>query len=145
MPTDVLSLGGIVFDQYSTPRDMPFGGEQAMVVHKLPGGARVIDTLGPDEADVFFFGFFFGDNAYASALAIDAMRAAGQVVPLVWGGQYRSVIIRHFLPRVRRMPLWVMYEVSCTVVQNPMLGALGGIPSTMDSLVLSDLALAASL
>lgn len=145
MPTDVLSLGGIVFDDYSTPEVMMGGGNQAMVVHKLPGGARVIDTLGPDESDIVWRGFFFGNNAYNTVLALDAMRAAGQVLPLSWGGQFRSVIINTFLYRVRRMPAWVFYEISCTVAQNPLLGNLSPTPSSIDVLVTSDLSLGASL
>jgi hypothetical protein len=143
MATDVLILGGIVFDDFSTPPEMMGGGNQAMVVHKLPGGARVIDTLGPDEANIVWEGKFFSEDAYATALTIDAMRAAGEVVPLIWGGQYRSVIIDAFIYRVIRMPSWVRYSISCTVYQNPQLGDLavsagGGI----DGLVSSDLSTA---
>ena len=39
MPTDVLTLGGITFDDFSTPERMMGGGNQAMVVHKLPAVA----------------------------------------------------------------------------------------------------------
>ena len=142
---DQLILGGFVFDSFSTPPDMPFGGNQAMVVHKLPGGSRAIDTLGPDEADISWTGFFFGDNAYDNAKTLDAMRAAGQVVPLIFAGQFRSVIINHFLPKIRRVPVWVDYSISCTVTQNPQLGVLGGFATSIDSLVLSDLAQAIGL
>ena len=145
MAKDILSLGGIVFDDYSTPRSMMGGGNQAMVVHKLPGGKRVIDTLGPDEANVVWDGEFFGAAAYATALALDAIRAAGEVVPLIWGGQSRQVIIDNFIYKVRRLPNWVEYSVSCAVYQNPGLGALGGASAAVDSLVLSDLALAIGL
>jgi hypothetical protein len=138
-PTDVLKLGGISFGQFSTPEEMMGGGNQAMVVHKLPGGNRVIDTLGPDEANITWSGFFFGNNAYANALALDGMRAAGQVLALTWGGQYRSVIIDNFVYRVRRMPVWVKYAISCTVYQNPALGNLSIAPSSFDTLVSSDL------
>ena len=48
MSTDTLTLGGFAFTGYSTPDVMMGGGRQAMVVHKLPGGMRVIDTLGHD-------------------------------------------------------------------------------------------------
>jgi hypothetical protein len=143
--SDVLVLGGISFDDFSTPEEMMGGGQQAMVVHKLPGGNRVIDTLGPDEANVLWEGFFFGNGAYANALALDGMRAAGQIVPLTWGGQFRSVIIDTFIYRVRRMPTWVKYQISCTVYQNPSLGGLGGAAGIIDSLIVSDLSLAAGL
>ena len=145
MPTDILTLGGIVFDDFSTPERMMFGGAQMMVVHKLPGGSRVIDTLGPDEANITWRGEFFGDdNAYATALALDAMRASGQVVPLTFGGQFRSVIIDTFIAEIRRFPSWVAYQISCTVYQNPQQGSL--IPSfgSIDSLVVSDFSSAAT-
>src|SRR5690348_10781053 len=102
MPSDVLTLGGITFDDFSTPETIMGGGKQAMVVHKLPGGARVIDTLGPDEADIHWKGQFFGDNAYDMALQLDAMRAGGQLQSLTWGGQYRSVVINQFVYHVKR-------------------------------------------
>jgi len=141
---DILTLGGISFDGFSTPNKMMGGGNQAMVVHKLPGGSRVIDTLGPDEANVVWSGEFFGNNSYSNALALDGMRAAGQVIPLTWGGQFRSVIIDNFIYHVRRMPVWVEYSISCTVYQNPALGILGGIASSIDSMIASDLSSAVS-
>lgn len=142
---DVLTLGGFAFDQFSTPAHMMGGGKQAMVIHKLPGGTRVIDTLGPDDDNITWEGFFFGNDSYANALALDAMRAAGQVVPLTWGGQFRSVIIDTFIYKVRRLPVWVEYNISCTVYQNPAQGILGGSLGSFDSLVLSDLASALGL
>jgi hypothetical protein len=143
--TDTLVLGGIAFDGFSTPSRMGAGGKQAMVVHKLPGGARVIDTLGPDEDNISWDGEFFGNDAYANALALDGMRAAGQVVSLTFGGQFRSVIIDNFNYHIRRLPVWVEYQISCMVYQSPSLGALGGSIGNIDTLVLSDLALAAGL
>jgi hypothetical protein len=145
MPADVLTLGGITFDDFSTPQKMMGGGRQAMVVHKLPGGARVIDTLGPDEADIRWSGQFFGDNAYTTALALDAMRAEGQVLQLTWGGQFRSVIINNFIYEVKRLPVYVLYHISCTVYQNPSLGVIGGSTPSIDSLILSDLSFASGL
>lgn len=142
MATDVLTLGGIVFDDFSTPERVPFGGNQAIVVHKLPGGSRAIDTLGPDDKDIVLQGKFFNDGAYATALALDAMRAAGQVLPLVWGGTYRSVIIASFDPVVIRMPFWVEYSITLTVATNPALGDLTTSTSSMDDLVSSDLSTA---
>lgn len=143
---DTLTLGGIAFDQHATPSSMGAGGKQHMVIHKLPGGSRVIDTLGPDEDDIHWRGEFFSNDAYDSALALDAMRAAGQVVPLIFAGQYRSVIISHFSYRIRRLPVWVEYDITCVVYQNPANGALaaGGL-STISTLVASDLAFAIGL
>jgi len=142
---DTLTLGGFTFDEYSTPSEMMGGGKQAMVIHKLPGGARVIDTLGPDEDNVTWSGLFYGNDSYQNMLALDGMRAAGQVISLTWGGQFRSVIIDSFVYKVRRLPVWGTYTISCTVYQNPALGNLTSLPSsTMDDLVSSDLGTAAT-
>ena len=145
MADDVLVLGGIAFTGFSPPQAMPFGGRQAMVVHKLPGGSRVIDLLGPDEEQIHWTGFFYGNDAYSNAMALDAMRASGQLQVLSFGGQSRLVIIEEFIPRIRRLPVWVEYGISLTVYQNPQLGVLGGIVSAIDSLVTSDLSIAAGI
>lgn len=142
---DVLTLGGFSFDGYSTPSHMMGGGKQSMVVHKLLGGGRVIDTLGPDEANIVWSGFFFSNTAYNDCLTLDGMRAAGAVLPLIWGSQFRSVIIESFIYKVRRLPVWVEYEISCMVYQNPSLGNLSGGAATIDSLVLTDLGVASGL
>lgn len=139
MSVDVLTLGGFAFTDYSTPDVMMGGGKQRMIVHKLPGGARVIDTLGPDDDEIRWQGQFFSDTAYEDALALDAMRAAGGVLPLTWGGQYRSVIISSFVYRVKRLPVWVKYEICCTVVTNPMQGDLSVSNSSVDTSVNNDL------
>jgi hypothetical protein len=142
---DTLILGGIAFDSFSTPDAMGAGGKQHIVVHKLPGGQRVIDTLGPDEDNITWSGKFYGNNAYANALALDGMRAAGQVVPLIFGGQFRSVIIDTFSYHIRRLPEWVEYSISCMVYQNQSLGTLGGSLGSIDTLILGDIALAIGL
>lgn len=123
----MLTLGGIAFDGYSTPSSFPLGGKQGMAVHKLPGGSRVIDTLGPDEADIHWSGFFFSNDAEQRALIVDAMRASGQVVPLTVEDQFRSVIVYDFTYRFRRYPVWIEYEITCVVASNPGWGSL--IPS----------------
>ena len=139
---DVLTLGGIAFTGYSPPDVMTAGGKQALVVHKLPGGSRVIDTLGPDEDDISWKGHFFGDDAYSNALAVDAIRATGGVVPLSFAGQFREVIVSHFAYHIRRLPVWVEYDIVCTVFVNPSLGITGAISAPIDTLILSDLATA---
>jgi hypothetical protein len=143
---DTLTLGGIAFDGFSTPSSIGGGGKQHMVIHKLPGGSRVIDTLGPDEDDITWRGEFFSNDAEDQVLALDAMRAAGQVIPLIFGGQYRSVIINHFSYKYRRRPVWIEYDISCTVYQNPANGSLaaGGL-STLNTLIGSDLSFAMGL
>lgn len=142
---DILTLGGIAFDDYSTPSSIGGGGKQAMVVHKLPGGARVIDTLGPDDRNISWQGEFFGNGALDNVLALDAMRAAGQVVTLQFAAQSRLVVIEDFVWDVRRYPVWVEYRISCVVYQNPALGAVSSTVASITDLIVADLASAVAL
>lgn len=143
MATDIISLGGFVFEGHSTPSNVPGGGDQAMAVHRLPGGARVIDTLGPDDAPIDFRGEMFGDDAYGQALVLDGMRRAGQKIPLIYGGQVRQVVIQRFTYHLKRFPNWVDYQISCTVVPDIGAGGLGSDGTSIDSLIQSDLSSAA--
>jgi hypothetical protein len=145
MATDQLILGGIAFDNWSTPERMPFGGKQAMAVHKLPGGSRVVDTLGPDENDIMFTGQIYNNGAYGVADELDSMRIAGAQVPLTFAGRFYLVIIAEVHADIRRFPQLVEYHINCLVVQNNMAGPLGAIVSTVSSLVTSDMATALSL
>jgi hypothetical protein len=129
MADDQLILAGIIFQNYdySVPSHMPFGGTQAMIVHKLPGGNRVIDTLGPDEDDISWNGFFFTPNALYLCQQLDALRGQGQQVALTYAGMTRLVVIKHFKANIRRYPHWIEYEISCTVSVSPHLGPISGI------------------
>jgi hypothetical protein len=142
---DVLSIAGITFDGFSTPAAMGAGGKQAMVIHKLPGGGRIIDTLGPDEDNISWNGEFFSNDAYDKVLALDGVRAAGFPVPLLFGGQFRSVIIDSFSYKVRRLPMWVEYQISCVVYQNPSLGNVSATVSSVETLIVTDLSVAVAL
>lgn len=125
---DVLTLGGYAFDHWSTPERMPFGGDHAMVVHKLPGGNRVIDLLGPDDDDITWNGRIFGDGAIGTAMMLDGMRRAGQTLPLIFAGQSYMVVIAHLTFEIERIPLNVLYHISCTPVLSLGGGAgLGGL------------------
>ncbi len=129
MAQDVLILGPVAFTDFSTPSHMPFGGEQAMVVHKLPGGSRVIDTLGPDDMDISWHGRFWANDAYQTALLLDAMRRAGQVLPLSFAGQAYLCVIREFEAQIERLPQDILYRICVVTVTNAtgaVSGAIGG-------------------
>jgi hypothetical protein len=143
--TDVLVLGSIVFDQWSSPQAMPFGGRQEMAVHQLPGGARVVDTLGPSEADIQFSGIMHANDAYGVADQLDSLRISGAQVPLTFAGRFYTVLVKETHVDIRRMPILMEYHVSCLVVQNTMAGPLSIITSTTSQLVASDMATAMSI
>lgn len=136
---DVLTLGGLQFDDFSTPDSIGAGGKQAMVVHKLPGGQRVIDTLGPDESQISWSGKFFSNNAFLMVQALDAMRASGAVVPLMFAGLHRNVLVESFSYQIRRLHLWIEYNIACTVVQNASQGNLGNAGPASGQLAANDL------
>ncbi len=145
MPTDTLILGPYVFTDFAPPEKMPGGGKHKMHVHKLPGGSRVIDMLGPDDNDVSWHGVIWAQDAYEQALRLDGMRAAGLPMPLMWGGQFLLVVIAEFRFEVRKMPQCVNYHITCVVATNPMHGIIGAVAAGVGALIGSDLAAAARL
>ena len=74
----LLTLGGIIFQDFEVPDNIGIGGEQALVVHKLPGGARVIDAMGADHRDITWSGRFRSGNAEARARLLDSYRIGGK-------------------------------------------------------------------
>jgi hypothetical protein len=141
MATDTLVPGDIAFDDWSTPSNISLGGRQAMAVHKLPGGSRVINTLGPDDDERHFY----GPNAQANVRALDALRVSSVVVPLAWGGNFWQVIVSHFSASPQRYPQLWHYEITVVVSVDSMAGALGAITQGIDQLLAADMATAMSL
>jgi hypothetical protein len=141
MALDQLQLGGFVFSGFSPPDLLPLGGHQAMTIHKLPGGGRVIDTLGRDDDDISWRGTFFQNDAINVCVQLDAMRKAGSLIPFTAAGQSRMVVISHFLYSIRRYPMWVEYVITLVVNQPPAAAGAGAGASSsggVDSAVSSD-------
>jgi hypothetical protein len=111
----VLQLGGITLQGFEVPGRVLFGGAQSLAVHKLPGGARIIDAMGRDDADLEWSGVFSGGDASDRARLLDAMRAAGDVLPLTWDEFAYSVLIAD-LRLEYRSPWWIEYRIRCKVL-----------------------------
>jgi hypothetical protein len=143
MATDVLILGGVTFDAFSTPQRMGFGGKQMLAVHTLPGGRRQIDVLGPNDDNLTWHGQFFGDGAYAKALLLDSLRRQGVRLPLSFAGQAHMVVIEHFRAEIERLPMAVSYSISCVIAS----GGVGGVSANVGAaqLAAADLAAAAAI
>jgi hypothetical protein len=114
-------LGDFVFAGFEVPEQITFGGKQAMTVHKLPGGERVVDLMGPDEGAIEWSGTFISDefdptDPALRAQQLDQMRAAGNPLPLVWGQFYYTVLISDFTADTRYS--MVPYKISCLVLRN---------------------------
>lgn len=137
-----LLLGPVAFQGFELPERLSFGGAQRLAVHRLPGGMRVVDTLGRDDADLVWSGVFSGPDAGDRVRLLDAMRAAGEPVPLIWDAFCYTVIIAR-LDADYRSPWWIPYRIACTVVQDEATGLVAEIPSLAAS-ALADLASAAA-
>jgi hypothetical protein len=110
-----LTLGGVVFAGFEIPETINFGGDQKLTVHKLPGGKRVIDAMGPDDADIRWSGRFRGESGEQRGILLDFMRRQGQKALLAWGLHRYQVVIRSFEANYQN-PYEIPYSIACTVV-----------------------------
>ena len=137
--TVALTLGGVVFAGFEIPESINSGGEQQLVVHKLPGGNRVVDALGPDDAEIRWSGRIRGSNAEARALLLDFMRRQGQQILLTYGLHRYQVVVHEFTANFQYGGLEIPYSIGCTVVRDETQGvastAVGFIESMAADLV----------
>jgi hypothetical protein len=138
----LLTLGSMALDGFEVPAGVRFGGGQRLAVHKLIGGARVIDAMGRDDAALAWCGIFSGSDAGDRARMLDTMRAAGNTLTLAWDAFCYTVVISS-LDMDYRNPWWIEYRISCTVQADLAQGVDGFTPALADS-VLSDLNSAAA-
>ncbi len=111
-----LTLGPIQFTGLAKPSGMPIGGLQTIFTHKLPGGGRVLDAMGPDNADIGWFGYLDGAAANATARTLDKLRQAGQVVTLAWDVFSYQVLVAEFACDTRHIPM--PYRIVCVVLAD---------------------------
>ena len=117
MAATSLLLGPILFTDFELPSEISWGGTQSLAIHRLPGGAHVIDAMGRDDAPISWSGIFTGPDASARAHALDLMRASGSTWPLAWDDFSYAVIIASFHADYRRSN-WIPYRISCAVLQD---------------------------
>lgn len=129
----VLTLGAITFADLEIPAEIAWGGEQATNIHKLLGGARVIDALGADDMALSWSGYFYGSDASDRAQALDQMRRDGRQQTLAWGGLSYQVVIKSFKATFQRA-YKLAYSISCEVV------AASGLSPQTSKATLDDLA-----
>ncbi len=117
MAATTLLLGPILFADFELPSAISWGGTQSLATHQLPGGTRVIDAMGRDDAPISWSGIFTGTDASVRAHALDLMRAEGAVWPLSWQDFSYAVAISSFQADYRRTN-WIPYRISCAVLQD---------------------------
>ena len=137
MPLDALALGPFLFTDFAVPDTLPGGGKHQLIVHKLPGGDRIVDAMGPDDDDRQFTVIHVGSQAQAEVETLDQMRISGQPWPYSNGMEARTVVIASFTWKVERFNV-IHSTISLTPVDNPAGGT--SVLSSLDSLIGSDLA-----
>lgn len=139
----VLTLGGVAFQDMEVPEKICFGGRQRLAVQNLIGGGRVVSALGLDDGVISFSGIFSGADAASRAQALDAARALGAQLPLIWGQFYYLVVIEWFTAEYRK-PTLIPFTIDCLVVSDP-LAAVASLAVPAANLVAGDLASALAL
>jgi hypothetical protein len=112
-----LTLGGIKFRDFEVPEQIVFGGGQAITVHQIIGGNRIVDALGAADGEILLAGVFSGPDAAIRAQALDAARSIGGALPLIWQGFFYSVIIAE-LTAAYTKPWWIPFRLRLSVVRN---------------------------
>jgi hypothetical protein len=143
MSNVILTLGGVPFQDMEVPEKISFGGQQRVAVQNLIGGGRVVSALGIDDGKISFSGIFSGNDAVNRAQLLDAARALGAALPLVWDSFFYTVIIEGFTAEYRKSNL-IPFSISCVVVSDP-LASLVALAAPIANLVGNDLAAASAL
>ena len=145
-PQTYLTLAGYTFAGFGVPERINGGGHQKLVVHKFLGGARVFDSLGPDDDPIEWKGTFRsldGFDPVTQARFLDAVRFAGKPVTLTYWNYTYQVFISYFKWEFARFHE-VDFHLICEVYVDPALQAPGpGL--TLDGAVGGDLVLASTL
>lgn len=117
MSDTVLQLGDFEFKSLEVPEQIPFGGAQQIVTHKLVGGVRVLDAMGRDDAPIEWSGLLTGSDADDRAHMLDTMRIEGLPLDLSWGTNAYTVVIQTVALDYRRF-YEIGYRISCEVVED---------------------------
>ena len=112
-----LILGPVVLSDFEVASGVNFGGAQALAVHDLPGGQRVIDALGRRDGPIT-----------ARARMIDELRGQGLPLPLIWDAFFYTVVIREFTADYE-CGWWIPYRIACTVLRDEAAAAVDTVAS----------------
>jgi hypothetical protein len=112
-----VTLGSVTLQGFEVPDSAPWGGEQALTVHKLIGGTRVIDAMGVDDRAISIKGIFLSPDADQRALAVDILRKSGQPVSFSWSNHVYLVVIKSFQPEYQR-PDRVPYALTLEILED---------------------------
>lgn len=134
----VLKLGDFTFERNEIPEEMPFGGEQALVVHRLVGGTKIVQAMGDFTGPISWSGWLEGQDALSRARQLTAMRVAGVPVVLTWSEQSYAVLIHAFTPVFRRF-YKIPYQITVEVIEDLTLSTAGTGDASIDDLINGDI------
>jgi hypothetical protein len=109
-----LYLGDFKFEEFEIPERIPLGGKQSVVVHRFPGGAKLVQAMGRDDDPIYWSGMFTGSTALERARHLDLLRIQGKTQTLFFFDFiYRVLITSYsFVPeRINRVPYTIEMEV----------------------------------
>lgn len=109
------TLGPVAFSGFEVPERIDIGGRQRLTVHTLPGGGRVVDAMGPDDAPIRWSGVFSGQNAAGRVRTLERLRRSGVQLLLAWDEWRYSVIIQGFQAEVTSS-WWIPYRIELCVL-----------------------------
>ncbi len=116
-----LILGPVVFLGHEVPARIRVGGKQTSSIHRLPGGGRIIDTMGADDGAIAWTGYFTGPFAAARARMVDAIRRNGSAVGLSFGDYAFTVVVVSFDYDIQDRGAVISYRLRAEIVPTGIL------------------------
>jgi hypothetical protein len=143
MVDTVVTLGGYVFSSWGVPEHISGGGRQRLAVHRLIGGARVIDAMGWDAGQIQFSGRLRGAGADVEIRLLETLARSG--VPAIfsyWTHRYQ-VLVASLTWQFERY-YEITYKIVLEVLSDLTQDAFDSIVDTLDDVFNADLSLLAS-
>lgn len=109
-------LGTFAFKDVETPETLQFGGSQILAVHKLVGGKKIINAMGPDPEPLTWTGWHIGPDAMERAMYLDQLRAQGTELDFNCGELSFRVVIESYTYTMRRR-FEFQYRIKLEVVE----------------------------
>lgn len=109
-------LGEVEFQDFEVPATISLPVKQAATIHKLIGGDRVVDAMGPDYGDIAWSGTMLGATSTYRAQALKALVDTAQPVSLTWGQWSFTVFAAacNFSFRFSQ----IAYSLRCTIIRD---------------------------
>ena len=123
-----ITLAGVTLTGAQAPSDFTVGGAQQVVIHKLPGGDRVINAIGNDPNRLTLAGTFFGPNTASYYTQLVSYRATGTPQTLSIMGQSILAVVVGFRYTLTQRGAVVPYSIELEVI--PQLASTQSIAGT---------------